>query len=104
MLKDKHGLVVGAMKGIRYRDYEVQMLPGDAVFVYTDGVPEASNMSDEFYGMERMQEALNRLADRSPREILDGIRADVDAFAGDARQFDDLTMLCLEYRGEEKQH
>ena len=104
LLKDKHGLVVGAMKGIRYRDYEVQMLPGDAVFVYTDGVPEASNMSDEFYGMERMQEALNRLADRSPREILDGIRADVDAFAGDARQFDDLTMLCLEYRGEEKQH
>ena len=99
MLKDRHGLVVGAMGKTVYRDYEIRLSPGDAVFVYTDGVPEANNAADEFYGLERLENALNRLASASPREILEGVKADVDAFTGEARQFDDLTMLCLEYRG-----
>lgn len=97
--KDRHGLVVGALSGSRYRDYEIQMMPGDTVFVYTDGVPEANNASGDFYGLGRMEAALNKNADRDPQGILEGVKADVDAFTGNADQFDDLTMLCLIYKG-----
>ena len=97
--KDKHGLVVGALAKSRYQNYEIQMMPGDAVFVYTDGVPEATNASGDFYGLERMEQMLNTLSDCEPQHILEGIKADVDAFTGEANQFDDLTMLCLKYNG-----
>ena len=99
-LKDKHGVVIGAMEGARYKDYEIQMMPGDAVFVYTDGIPEANNADGEFYGLERMESALNSIADRDPEGILQGITKAVKCFTGEARQFDDLTMLCLEYKGK----
>ena len=91
--------MLGALARSKYQDYELALQPGDAIFVYTDGVPEASNDKGEFYGIERMTEALNRAADRNPQGILQGVREDVDAFAGEAKQFDDLTMLCLEYKG-----
>ncbi len=97
--KDKHGLVVGAMSRMKYRDYELQLQPGDAIFVYTDGVPEANNAAGELFGMERMTASLNRVADRNPEGILEGVRQDVDTFVAGAKQFDDLTMLCLEYKG-----
>ncbi len=100
--KDPHGLVVGALARSKYRDYEIRMQPGDAIFVYTDGVPEANNAAGEFYGLERMEATLNRLSDRDPQGLLEGIKADVDAFTGEADQFDDLTMLGLEYRGKGK--
>ncbi len=100
VLKDRHGLVVGAMAKSKYTDYEIRMEPGDAVFVYTDGVPEANNADGAFYGMERMENTLNRLSGQDPKGVLEGIKADVDAFTGDANQFDDMTMLCLEYRGQ----
>ena len=100
--KDRHGLVVGAMARSRYSDYEIRMEPGDAIFVYTDGAPEANNARGEFYGMERLTAALNRCADRTPQGILEAVKADVDAFTGDASQFDDLTMLCLSYRGRQQ--
>ena len=99
VLKDKHGMVLGALQRAKYTDYELQLQPGDAVFVYTDGVPEANNTAGEFYSMERLEKTLNTLGGCNPQGVLKGIRADVDAFAGDAQQFDDLTMLCLEYRG-----
>ena len=99
IFKDKHGLVVGALDLSQYRDYEIRMEPGDAVFVYTDGVPEANNAAGEFYGMERLEAALNRTADGDPKTLLQAVQADVDAFTAQAKQFDDLTMLCLEYRG-----
>ena len=99
-LKDKHGIVLGAMESARYKDYELQMMPGDAVFVYTDGIPEANNADGEFYGLERMESALNSIADRDPEGVLQGIREDVSSFTGEARQFDDLTMLCVEYKGK----
>ena len=99
ILKEKHGLPVGAMAASRYHNYEICMMPGDAIFVYTDGVPEANNAEGDFYGMKRMIEALNRYADRDPKHILSGIKADVDGFTDEAKQFDDLTMLCLEYKG-----
>ena len=99
VFRDKHGLVVGAMAKTKYTDYEIQMAPGDAIFVYTDGVPEANNAAGEFYGMQRLEEALNKITGHDPASILQQVKADVDDFTGTANQFDDLTMLCLEYRG-----
>ena len=99
VFRDKHGLMIGVMPKAKYANYELTLEPGDAIFVYTDGVPEANNASGEMYGMTRLEAALNRAAGEAHEDILRDVRADVDAFVGDARQFDDLTMLCLEYRG-----
>ena len=99
LLKDKHGFVVGGMEGVRYKEYEIMLEPGDKLFLYTDGVPEASNAEQEFYGTTRMIEALNDMATENPEKILKHVRKSVDAFVDKAEQFDDLTMLCLEYKG-----
>ncbi len=99
LYKDKHGLVIGAMEGVHYKEYELQIDPGDKLFIYTDGVPEATDADGEMFGTDRMTEALNTCADGNPYEILQGVRKAVDAFVGDAEQFDDLTMMCLEYKG-----
>ncbi len=99
LYKDRHSFVIGGMEGARYKEYELQLEKGDKLFLYTDGVPEATNAHDELFGTERMIDALNTCAERSPKEILAGVKAAVDEFVGDAKQFDDLTMLCLEYRG-----
>ena len=100
IFRDKHGMMVGAMSGVKYRDYEIVLNRGDKIFVYTDGVPEANNAAGELYGMSRLETALNHTADESPEMILHNIRADVDDFVNGAKQFDDLTMLCLEYKGK----
>ncbi|MBP3815496.1 MAG: serine/threonine-protein phosphatase [Firmicutes bacterium] len=99
LLMDKHGLVVGAMEGIPYKEYEVELTPGAKIFLYTDGVPEATNKDNELFGTDRMIEALHTLVDESPEKVLEGIHRAVDDFVGDAPQFDDLTMLCLQYNG-----
>ncbi|SCW53137.1 Serine phosphatase RsbU, regulator of sigma subunit [Ruminococcaceae bacterium YRB3002] len=98
LLHDKHGFVVGGMEGIRYRSYEFYLKPGDKLFVYTDGVPEASDADKNMFGVERMIDALNKDASATPQEILHNVRAAVDEFVKDAEQFDDLTMLCLEIK------
>ena len=87
------------MDGMRYKEYEITMLPGTKLFVYTDGVPEATDADSKLFGTDRMLAALNELQDASPEELLKNVRAHVDAFVGDAEQFDDLTMVCLQYRG-----
>ena len=99
LFKDKHGLVLGSMEGIQYKEYELDIEPGSKLFVYTDGVPEATNKDDKLFGTDRMVEALNESPDDKPEDILKNVRASVDRFVEDAEQFDDLTMLCLEYRG-----
>ncbi len=99
LLKDRHGFVIGGMKGMRYKEYEFQMQPGDKVFVYTDGVAEAANSRDEFFGTDRMLAALNEHPEASPKETLKAVRTAVDKFVSGGEQFDDLTMLCLEYKG-----
>ena len=99
MLGDKHGFVLGGMEDMEYGEYELQMKPGTKLFVYTDGVPEATNSSDELYGIERMVAALNKDPGASPEQILKNVREDVDAFVKEADQFDDLTMLCFDYYG-----
>ena len=99
LFKDKHGLVIGAMDGVRYRQYELQLEPGSKLFLYTDGVPEATDAENALFGTERMLEALNRDPDAEPVQLLKNVRIAVDDFVKDAEQFDDLTMLCMEYRG-----
>lgn len=96
---DKHGFVIGGMEGVRYREYEIQMEPGSKLFLYTDGVAEATNSELEPYGTDRMVEALNIDPAATPQQTLRNVRASVDAFVKDAEQFDDLTMLCLRYKG-----
>ncbi|MBQ1317738.1 MAG: SpoIIE family protein phosphatase [Lachnospiraceae bacterium] len=100
LLKDKHGFVIGGMEGMRYRDYEIVLKPGDRIFVYTDGVPEATDGEGAMFGTERMLDALNEDACAGTEKILDNVRKAVDVFVGGAEQFDDLTMMCLEYRGK----
>ena len=99
VLKDRHGLVLGGMPGVRYRDYEIAMEPGSKLFVYTDGVPEATNAAEELFGLDRTAEALREAGEETPEAILAAVDARVRDFVGDAPQFDDLTMLCLHYRG-----
>lgn len=100
LFKDKHGFVIGGMDGMKYKEYEVQLTPGAKLFVYTDGVPEATNEENELFGTERMTKALNENADASPELVLQNVRTAVDGFVKNAEQFDDLTMLCMEYKGD----
>ena len=104
LLRDKHGFVVGGMEGVRYKEYEMQLEPWTKLFVYTDGVTEATSADNKLFGTDRMLAALNREADETetPDQILRKVRRAIDSFVGDAEQFDDLTMLCLEYRGTAK--
>ncbi len=102
LFKDKHGLVVGGMEGIRYKEYELYLAPGDKLFLYTDGLPEATDSDNNMFGTDRMLKALNSDLNADPKEIIGIVHKAVDEFVNDAEQFDDLTMLCLEYFGPEK--
>ena len=97
---DQHGFVIGGVEGIRYTEYEIQLEPGSKIFVYTDGIPEATNNEKGMFGLERMLQALNADAEAMPEQILQNMRSAVDEFVQDEEQFDDLTMLCLEYKGK----
>ena len=99
LFKDKHGLVIGMMNGLKYKEYELVLEPGTKLFVYTDGVPEATNADEEMFRTERMLSALNKNPDATLMQILENVHKSVDEFVKDAEQFDDLTMLCMEYRG-----
>ena len=99
ILKDKHGLALGALDGVQYKGYELQLQPGSKLFVYTDGVPEAADPDQNMFGLDRMIAALNEQKDASPEDVLNGVRRAVDGFVRGAEQFDDLTMLCVEYKG-----
>ena len=99
IFRDKHGFVVGGMPRMKYKEYELQLHPGDKLFVYTDGVPEATNAENELFGTDRMIEALNSDHSADCQQLLLNVRRAVDGFVKDAEQFDDLTMMCLEYKG-----
>ncbi len=100
LFRDKHGLAIGAMDGVHYREYEMTLEPGAKLFLYTDGVPEATNADNALFGTERMLAALNAETDACPEKVLKNVRGAVDAFVQDAEQFDDITMLCMEYYGK----
>lgn len=103
LVKDRHGLVIGGMNGVKYKEYQLQMEPGSKLFLYTDGVPEATNAHNELFGVDRMLEALNEDTSLNVQKVLEQVRRCVDDFVKDAEQFDDLTMLCVEYLGEEQE-
>ena len=99
LVKDRHGFVIGGMDGVRYREYELTLTPGSKLFVYTDGVAEATNAAEELFGTDRMLQALKAGESGSPDDVLASVNDAVQAFVGSAPQFDDLTMLCLQYNG-----
>ena len=99
--KDKHGFVVGGMEGIRYKEYEICLEKGDQLFLYTDGVPEANDKDENMFGIERTLEALNSVELPYCKNEADAVSEAIRAFAGKAEQFDDITMLCLNYYGKE---
>ncbi|MBR1867279.1 MAG: PP2C family protein-serine/threonine phosphatase [Clostridia bacterium] len=100
---DKHGFVIGGMKSLKYSEYQLKMEPGSKLFVYTDGVLEATNKSSELFGKDRLLEALAKAENDNPEEVLKRVREEIDVFVGDAPQFDDITMLCLQYNGKGEQ-
>ena len=99
LVKYRHSPAVATMEGMRFREHEFALLPGDKVFVYTDGVTEATDAQNELFGEERLLDALNVQKNANPRELLEHVKTAVDTFVGDAPQFDDLTMVCFSYYG-----
>lgn len=98
LYKDKHGFVLAAMEDICYGEYEMDLGVGDTLFVYTDGVAEATNAENTLYGTERMLAALNQNKGADPEELLRNVKKDIDVFVGKASQFDDITMLALKIK------
>ena len=101
LFKDKHGLALGAYPGVKYSEYEIQLNKGDAIFVYTDGVAEATDAENELFGTDRALEALNRSPEVDMKQAIVNEREAIDAFVKEAPQFDDITMLALRYLGSE---
>ena len=94
-----HSPIVGVMEGMKFKEHEFQLNPGDSLFVYTDGVAEANNKEQELFGTDRMLEALNKNPDAMPDEIIANVKEGIYDFANGAEQFDDITMLSLKYFG-----
>lgn len=103
MVKYRHSPAVATMEGIRFREHTFELYPGDSLYVYTDGVTEATNKNNELFGEERTLLALNKNASSNAKEILTTVKSDIDTFVGDAVQFDDITMLCIDYFGPVKE-
>lgn len=100
-LKSRAGFVLAGMEGVRYRKNELDLAPGDAIYLYTDGVTEATDLNEELYGDDRLHAVLQKYKDESMEVICSEIKKDVDLFAGEAPQFDDITMLALKFKGQE---
>ena len=101
MLHDQHGFVLGGLEDMQYSDYELRLTPGSKIFLYTDGIPEAHDENGKMFGTDRMLQSLNEAGKASPKELLSNVQKTVDLFAGDTPQFDDLTMLCLDFYGQD---
>ena len=106
-LKGRSGFVLAGLDGIKYSKNELRLLPGDMIYLYTDGVTEATNDSEQLYGEERLLNLLNSNADDSAnvKMLCENVKTDVDRFVADAPQFDDMTMLAFAVkfiRGEDK--
>ena len=96
-LRSRPGLVLAGMEGIKYRKNELTMEPGDRLFLYTDGVTEATDISNQLYGEERLSEFMNGHVQDTAENVLHGLKQDIDRFVGEAPQFDDITMLMLDF-------
>ena len=101
LLKDRHHVAVGINDEAKYEEYEIQMEKGDKLFLYTDGIPEAVNRYRKQFGLDNLIKALNEATDCDPELTLAHVKEAVDLFVKDAEQFDDLTMMCVEYYGKD---
>ena len=90
-------MFIGVLKKAKYRNREFELYPGDCIFVYTDGVPEANDADNTMFGKERLIETLNQNSEAGPEELVHRVYDAVNQFAGDAPQFDDITMLAFEF-------
>ncbi len=99
MIKDKHGFIIGGLKNMAYSEYSLQLNPGDSIFVYTDGVPEANDPEKKMFGLDRLDAVLNEDPSGSCRKIVESVWNALEVFSQDAPQFDDVTMLALRYLG-----
>ena len=99
LVEYRHSPALATMVGLRFHEHDFELRPGDTLFVYTDGVPEATDAKPSLYGDARLLGALNGARGGSLRDLLHAVKADIDAFAGGVPQFDDITMLAIEYRG-----
>ena len=100
-LKTRAGFVLAGMEGVRYRAGELKLNPGDRLFLYTDGVPEATNSDNKLYGEDRLLNFMNRNAMVEATELLPSLKANIDEFVGEAPQFDDITMLMFDYKSKQ---
>ena len=100
-LKTRAGFVLAGMEGVRYRLGELTLCPGDRFFLYTDGVPEATNADNQLYGEDRLLAFMNQNARVEATTLLPALKANIDAFVGEAPQFDDITMLMFDYKPKE---
>ena len=96
-IKSRPGLVLAGMEGIRYRSNTIQLSQGDILYLYTDGVTEATDLNNELYGESRLLAVLEKESNVDVHSMCHLVKADVDAFAGKAPQFDDISMLSLQY-------
>lgn len=99
LVEYKHSPAVATMEGLKFRQHEFQLQPGDVFFVYTDGVTEAANADNVFFGEERMLKALNKDPEADPVRLLMNVSQGIKEHVGDAKQFDDITMLAFQYNG-----
>lgn len=101
LYKQKHNIALAVMKDMPFKEYEFDLEPGDSLFVYTDGIPEAINVRQEAYGTDRLVDVLNKYKDLSQKDILGFTRQDIRLFVGKADQFDDVTMIGFKYLGKQ---
>ncbi|MDO4806141.1 MAG: SpoIIE family protein phosphatase [Coriobacteriales bacterium] len=99
LCKVRPNMVLGGIQGIPYRRHELDMQPGDVLFLYTDGVTEATNEQEELFGEKRLLEVLGACADNDVEDICKLVHASVDEYVGAALQFDDITALALRFVG-----
>lgn len=99
-LRSRAGFVLAGMEGVRYRVNELQLGAGDRIFLYTDGVTEATDAHEQLYGEDRLLEYMNKNKTTGEIELLTGLKANIDEFVGEAPQFDDITMLVFDYRSK----
>ena len=99
-LQHIHGPVVGAMDGMAYGENKVNLARGDQLLIFTDGITEAMDLSDQLYGEQRVIDLFESEAEGSPEAVVATTLASVEDFAGEAEQADDITILVVEYRVE----
>lgn len=100
-LRSRPGFVLAGMETTVYRQNVIDMNPGDRLFLYTDGVTEATDVEKRLYGEDRLVSFLNAHPNDNVYDTLANVRSDLDAFVGAAEQFDDITMLILDFKGKE---